>query len=471
MIVMTLAEIAEVVGGAVDGPSDTVVTGAASVDSRGVETGGLFVAVAGERVDGHAYASGAVAGGAAAVLGSRPTGVPTVVVADPIRALGSLARHVLDRLPDTTVLAMTGSQGKTGTKDYLAQVLGAAGPTVATLGNGNNEIGVPLTVLRATEETRFLVVEMGARGVGHIAYLCEVAPPLVAAVLNVGTAHVGEFGSRELIAVAKGEILEALPATGVAVINADDNLTSAMGSRTSARVFTFGATGTPEVTWHDVSHDDLDRVSADLEILGERHRISLRQTGEHQLHNAAAAAAMAAAVGIPAVDIAAALSSATSLSRWRMELEELPDGTVVINDAYNANPASMRAAIGALRAIGERRGARTIAVLGAMKELGPDTDDEHRDLGSHALLAGVDVLLAVGEGSAEMVQGAAKVTDRGGTAVPADDRAAALAWLRKNIRAGDVVLLKASRSVGLERVAEALVDSGLGPEHMEEKQG
>ena len=220
MIAMTTAEIAEVVGGVAHG--DATVTGPAFFDSRAVEPGGLFLAVAGERVDGHAYAEGAVAAGAAAVLGSRPTGVPTVVVDDPVVALGLLARHVRDRLPDLTVLALTGSQGKTGTKDYLAQVLAAAGETVATAGNLNNEIGVPVTVLRASETTRFLVVEMGARGVGHISYLCGIARPTIAGVLNVGTAHLGEFGSRETIAVAKGEIVEGLPADGVAVLNQDD---------------------------------------------------------------------------------------------------------------------------------------------------------------------------------------------------------------------------------------------------------
>ena len=208
MIPMTLAEIAAVVDGEVHGDAALTVTGPAYLDSRDPVDGGLFVAIVGEQVDGHDYVAGAHA-----VLGSRPTAAPTVVVADPVAALGRLARHVLDRL-DATVLALTGSQGKTGTKDYLAAVLAAAGPTVATAGNLNNEYGVPITVLRADSTTAYLVVEMGARGIGHIAYLCEIAPPSVAAVINVGTAHIGEFGSREAIAAAKGEIVEALPADG-----------------------------------------------------------------------------------------------------------------------------------------------------------------------------------------------------------------------------------------------------------------
>ncbi|WP_082563520.1 MULTISPECIES: UDP-N-acetylmuramoyl-tripeptide--D-alanyl-D-alanine ligase [unclassified Nocardioides] len=484
MIALTLAQIAEAVDGEVAGDPAVVVSAPAFLDSRQVEPGGLFVAVVGERVDGHDYAAGAVAAGAAAVLGSRATDVPTVVVADPVVALGRLARHVLDALPGLTVLAMTGSQGKTGTKDYLAQVLAAAGPTVATLGNLNNELGVPLTALRATTDTRFLVVEMGARGIGHITYLCDVAPPTIAAVLNVGTAHVGEFGSREAIAVAKGEILEALPADGVAVINADDELTSVMGPRTAARVVRFGLSGAPDVTWHDTTYDDLDRASAVLEIAGERHPVTLRQTGEHQLHNAAAAAAMAHAAGLSAVDIATGLSAATSLSPWRMELHELPDGPVVVNDAYNANPASMRAAISALLAIAGRRGGRSIAVLGEMRELGAGAEADHRDLGEHAARAGVDVLLVVGEGARAVLEGAANVTPGPSAALYVADRAAALAWLRENMVADDVVLVKASRGAALEWIAQQLgprvtrrsspdqpgQDTGPEPEHVEEKQ-
>ncbi|MDN5895144.1 MAG: Mur ligase domain-containing protein [Nocardioides sp.] len=319
MIPMTLDEIGRVVGGTLaDANGATTVTGAAFLDSRHAEPGGLFVAVAGERVDGHEYAAAAVASGAAAVLGARPTGVPTVVVTDPRAAWAELARHLIDSLPDLTVLALTGSQGKTGTKDYLAQILAAAGPTAATVGNLNNEIGVPLTVLTARRDTRFLVVEMGARGIGHIAFLCKIAPPQIGAVLNVGTAHLSEFGSREAIARAKREILEALPAEGVAVVNADNEFTAAMAGRGPASTMTFGEAPGSDVTWRDVSYDDLGRPTAEFDIAGERARISLTQAGEHQLHNAAAAAAMAHAAGVGVATIRHALEEATSLSRWRM---------------------------------------------------------------------------------------------------------------------------------------------------------
>lgn len=458
MIPMSLAEIARVSGGEVHGDGSVLVTAPASQDSRAVEPGGLYVAILGERVDGHDFAAGALAAGAAGVLGSRPTDAPTVVVDDPVHALGLLARHVRDRLDTLTVFALTGSQGKTGTKDYLAQVLASVGETVATAGNLNNELGVPLTVLRADEATRFLVVEMGARGIGHIDYLCGIARPDIAAVINVGTAHMSEFGSREAIAQAKGEIIEGLAPTGTAVINASDELVSRMGPRTRATVVRFGDGG--DVFWEDVTFDDMDRPSGMLRIGKDVGRVNLQQVGAHQLVNAAAAAAMAQAAGVPAASIVKALSNARSLSRWRMEITEVAGGPVVINDAYNANPASMRAAISALAAIGERRRTRTIAVLGEMKELGADAVDEHRTIGAEAAEAGIDVLLAVGEAAAAMATGAEQITDRRGTAVCVADRDAALAWLRENIRAGDVVLVKASRGAALELVADGLIDMG-----------
>jgi UDP-N-acetylmuramoyl-tripeptide--D-alanyl-D-alanine ligase len=452
MIAMTLAEIASAVGGDVDGDPGVVVDGAAFVDSRDVVPGGLFVAVAGERVDGHDFATGAVHTGAAAVLGGRSTGVPTVLVDDPVLALGCLAAHVRSRLT-ATVIALTGSQGKTGTKDYLAQILATAGSTVATAGNHNNEIGVPLTILKATPDTEFLVLEMGARGIGHIAYLCDIAGPTIAGVLNVGTAHVGEFGSREAIAVAKGEILEALPVDGVAVVNADDPFTREMGARTDAQVLSFGLAG--DVSFGEPSFDDLGRPTATFTYDGLAREVSLRQSGEHQLLNAAAAIAFALAAGLAFQDVVDAVGQAVSQSRWRMELTERPDGVIVVNDSYNANPASMRAAIDALAAIGQRREARTIAVLGEMRELGAESIEGHRSIGSYAGQQGVDVLLVIGEAAAPMVNGAA---DHDITAVQTADRAAALAWLRENMAPGDVVLVKASRGAELDRVAAALVN-------------
>lgn len=453
---MTLAEVAEVVGGVAHG--DATVSGGAFLDTRTPEPGGLFVAIAGERVDGHDFAAAAGEAGAAAVLGSRPTDLPTVVVDDVTAALGLLARHVLDRLPDVVVLAMTGSQGKTGTKDYLAHVLAEAGPTVATRGNFNNELGVPLTVLRATPETTYLVVEMGARGVGHVAELCAIAPPHVAAVLNVGTAHIGEFGSREAIAQAKGEIVEALGADGTAVLNADDDLVAPMASRTSAQVMTFGGAGA-DVAVGEITGDELGRLSFELRHRGSGATVHLTQVGAHQWRNAAAAAAMALAAGLDLDTIADALGDAMPASRWRMELHERADGLVVVNDAYNANPESMRAALETLADIGARSGRRTVAVLGEMLELGAGSADAHAGVGAYAAQAGVDVLVTVGPG-ADAIAAGFEAVGSSGVAIPTAGRDAASDWLRHNVSAADVVLVKASRGAALEVIADELLVHG-----------
>ena len=462
MIELTLGEIARITSGTVHGgtapdaadAAGIIVDGAAYVDTRESVPGGLYVAIVGERVDGHDYAEGAHA-----VLGSRSTSAPTVVVPDPTVALGRLARAVVDRL-DVTVLAMTGSQGKTSTKDLLAHVLGTAATTVATTANNNNELGVPLTALRADAGTERLILEMGARGIGHIAYLCELVPPTIAAVLNVGTAHIGEFGSREAIAAAKGEIIESLPADGTAVLNADDPLVAAMAGRTRARVVTFGKHG--DVSWRNVRLDDLGRATFELGADGGWTPVSLRQIGAHQVVNAAAAGAMALATGMSLDVIGAALSGAESASRWRMELTERVDGLLVLNDAYNANPASMRAAIEALATLGARRTGRTIAVLGEMKELGDEAAAGHREVGVAATAAGIDVVVVVGAGASAIADGARDHQGRPpgsgrGEVILTAGREDALAWVGKNADASDVVLVKASRAAALEWVAERLL--------------
>jgi UDP-N-acetylmuramoyl-tripeptide--D-alanyl-D-alanine ligase len=461
VIPLSLEQVAWAVRGrlADAGDGSALVTAPAFVDTRRPEAGGLFVAIPGEHVDGHDFAVAAVDGGAVGVLGARATGVPTVIVDDPVLALGRLARHVLDQLAPT-VLALTGSQGKTGTKDYLAQLLAPGGRTVATEGNRNNEIGVPLTVLRALPETRFLAVEMGARGVGHVAELCAISPPHVAAVLNVGTAHIGEFGSQESIARAKGEIVEALPEAGVAVLNADDPLVAAMADRTRARVVTFGVSG--DVRWRSLELDDLGRPSFELGHDDTWAPVRLLEAGAHQVPNAAAAAAMAAAAGIGWDDIVRSLATARSLSPWRMALHERADGVVVVNDAYNANPASMTAALDTLAAIGRRGQRRTVAVLGEMLELGESSAEDHAEVGEYAARLGIDVLVTVGDVAEEIAAGARRTPGWGGQAVPTAGREQVADWLRHNVVARDVVLVKASRGAALEHVADAVLMEGLG---------
>ncbi|WP_299057674.1 UDP-N-acetylmuramoyl-tripeptide--D-alanyl-D-alanine ligase [uncultured Nocardioides sp.] len=467
---MTLTEVAAVVGGRLaDATGDELVTAPATIDSRDVPAGSLFVALPGERVDGHDYAAGAVADGAAGVLGARDVGVPAVLVEDPAAALGVLARHVRDRLA-ATVLALTGSQGKTGTKDYLAGLLAHTGAeTVATRGNLNNELGVPLTVLRATPTTRYLVVEMGARGVGHIALLCGIARPDVAAVLNVGSAHLGEFGSVEAIARAKGEIVESLAPDGVAVLAADDPRVAAMRPRTSAAVLTFGGPGA-DVAGDLLALDPRGRPRFTLSHGDERAEVTLALPGRHQVANATAAATMALAAGVGLADVAAGLTAARPDSRWRTEVTERADGLLVLNDAYNANPASMHAALATLvdLAAGDGSGARrrTVAVLGEMKELGGAAYDGHVEVGRAAARQGVDVLVVVdgapGGAAAGLADGAETAEDTPGTAqhtplvVRTTGRDEATAWVGENVAADDVVLVKASRGVALERVAETL---------------
>jgi UDP-N-acetylmuramoyl-tripeptide--D-alanyl-D-alanine ligase len=391
MIPMTLAEVAAAVGGTLTDALDSAeasrgparVTGPVVVDSRLARPGALFVALPGEHADGHDFAGAAVAAGAAGVLAARPVG----------RA-GGRGRRRAGRArparvgrrrgaPDLTLVGITGSSGKTSTKDLLAHVLEQLGRPSLRPGSFNNEIGLPLTLTAADATTRHLVLEMGARGVGHIRYLTEIGRPRIGVVLNVGSAHLGEFGSREAVAVAKGELVESLPADGVAVLNADDRLVAAMAGRTSARVVTFGVEAPADVRAEQLELDAGGRPRFLLRVPEGAAPVTLRLVGAHHVGNALAAAAVGRAVGMPVDAVAEALSDAVATSRWRMEVTERADGVTVVNDAYNANPESVRAALAALVAIaGGRR--RTWAVLGEMRELGDTSRAEHQAVGREA---------------------------------------------------------------------------------------
>ncbi|MFI2707834.1 UDP-N-acetylmuramoyl-tripeptide--D-alanyl-D-alanine ligase, partial [Nocardioides sp. CER28] len=448
-------QIADVVGGEVVGAAEAVsVTGPVVLDGREAGPGSLFVAFVGERVDGHEHAPQAGEHGAVAVLGSRPTELPTVVVADTQHALQQLAAYVVAqvrRAGNLTVVGLTGSQGKTSTKDLLGAVLGHAAATVATRGSFNNELGMPLTALRVEPDTRFLVLELGARGKGHIAELTRVVRPDIAIVLNVGTAHLGEFGSREAIAEAKGELVQALPPTGTAVLNAGDERVAAMARLTDGSVVTFGDEPSADVHVEDLTLDRLGRPSFVLATPQGSVPVTLKVVGAHQALNAAAAAAAALAAGLTPAEIGEALSGVETLSQWRMELRELADGVIVLNDSYNANPESMRAALDALASIGADPDVRrTVAVLGEMLELGEGGAAEHRGVGAFATERGIDQVLVVGEGARGIHEGA------GGRSTLVADNAAAVAWVREHVGAGDAVLFKASRGARLDEVASAL---------------
>ncbi|MGR6963637.1 UDP-N-acetylmuramoyl-tripeptide--D-alanyl-D-alanine ligase [Geodermatophilus sp. URMC 61] len=463
MIPLTLSEVAEAVGGRLT-RGDGTVTGKVTVDSRAVVPGDLFVAVPGERVDGHHFVGAAAAAGAVAALTTRPDdALPCVVVDETVTALGRLAAAVHARLAaggGLATIGITGSSGKTSTKDLLGQVLATAGATVSPPGSYNNDIGLPLTVLDADEDTRFLVLEMGSRGRGHIARLCRVARPDVGVVLNVGSAHLGEFGSADGIAVAKGELVEALPAEGTAVLNADDPRVIGMAPRTRARVVTTGRSLDADVRAEDVVLDEAGRAGFTLVTGGARAPVRLQVVGAHQVANALSAAGAALAAGMTPEDVAAALSAAVPRSRWRMEVTRRDDGVTVVNDAYNANPESMRAALAALAGLPARR---RVAVLGAMAELGPGAAEEHERLGRDAVAAGVDVVVAVGPDAVGIADGALAAgarEDQGAVRVP--DRAAARELLTEVLVPGDVVLVKASRSYGLEVLAADLLAAGAG---------
>jgi UDP-N-acetylmuramoyl-tripeptide--D-alanyl-D-alanine ligase len=472
MIELTLAEVAGIVAGKLAGDADplTRVTGSVEFDSRRIGPGGLFLAVPGERVDGHDFAVAAIERGAVAVLASRPIEGPSILVDDALSAIAALAREVLRRLPQVTVVGVTGSSGKTSTKDLLAQVLARLGPTIAPPGSFNNELGHPYTVLRAGLDTRYLITENSARGAGHIRYLTEIAPPRIAVVLNVGSAHLGEFGDRATIALAKGELVEALPAAadgGVAVLNGDDELVRAMATRTAAAIRLVGTSADCDVRASQVTFDDRARPSFVLETAAGAAGVTLGLSGEHHVANALAVAAVALECGLSLDAVAAALSAARPVSAWRMEVTDRSDGVVIVNDAYNANPESMAAALRALSEMGRQAGpsARTWAVLGPMAELGPAAPAAHEDIARLVATLGIDRLVVIGEAARPMVTERALEGWAAGERVNWwPDADAATQQLRAELRAGDIVLIKASRSAGLERVALALTGDVAGKE-------
>ncbi|MER6947856.1 UDP-N-acetylmuramoyl-tripeptide--D-alanyl-D-alanine ligase [Nonomuraea sp. NPDC000554] len=467
MIPLPLARIAEITSGALSGMADprAVVRGPVVIDSRQVEPGSLFVAFRGGRVDGHDYAAQAIRAGAVAVLATRPVDAPAVIVPDAAAALADLAAVQAASLPDTTVIGVTGSAGKTSTKDLLARLTARIGPTIAPAGSFNNELGHPLTVLRADVDTRFLVLELAARNIGHIQDLTRIAPPQIGVVLNVGTAHLGVFGGKEAIAKAKGELVEALPRTGVAVLNADDPLVNEMASRTDARVTLFGRSEGAAIRAEDVTVDARGRASFTLRTPSGAAPVTLKLYGEHAVENALAAAAAGYELGLPVATIAEELSEAVPRSRWRMEVTDRPDGVTVVNDAYNANPDSMRAAFQALAALGGER--RRFAVIAALRELGDESDVLNGELGRLAGGAGLAGLIVAGPDAGPVLDGAFAAASQeagpGGPPPPGTrivhvaDAEAAAAELAGWLRPGDVVLIKGPRAMGLERTAELLL--------------
>jgi UDP-N-acetylmuramoyl-tripeptide--D-alanyl-D-alanine ligase len=493
VIDLTLAQIARIVGGeladiSAEDAEATLVTGTVEFDSRAVTPGGLFLALPGARSDGHDFAAGAVAAGAVAVLAARPVGVPAIVVrpqsgpadsgasvleydldgsgAAVLEALARLAAAVAAELVagGLVIVGVTGSSGKTSTKDLLAAVLEPLGAVVAPPGSFNNELGHPWTVLRASSDTDYLILEMSARHAGNIAALARIAPPSIAVVLNVGTAHLGEFGSREAIAATKAELPQAVPASGVVILNADDPVVAAMADKTAARVVRVGRSSAADVWADDVVLDELARARFSLHTAEAQTEVTLAVHGDHQVSNALCAAAVALECGATLEQVVAALAAAGPVSRHRMQVGTREDGVTVINDAYNANPDSMRAGLKALAWMargGPAAGAdrrRSWAVLGEMAELGDDAIAEHDSIGRLAVRLDVSRLVVVGTGRSmsAMHHGAVMEGSWGSESVMVADVDAALALLRDELRGGDVVLVKASKSAGLAELADAL---------------
>ncbi|MBD0673116.1 UDP-N-acetylmuramoyl-tripeptide--D-alanyl-D-alanine ligase [Streptomyces sp. CBMA156] len=455
MIRLTIADIAGITGGALhDVPDPSArLTAFGTCYVSAVRPGGLYVAVPGSSRNGHARAGEAIAAGAVCVLATRPVGVPAVVVPDVARALELLARHVLARTRPT-VVAVTGSVGKTTTKDLLAQVLARHDTTRATWGNLNSPTGLCLSVLSTDETTRHLVLEIGAHGPGSVGRLASLVSPRVGIVLNVGSAHLGTFGTREALAETKSELVRALGPDGVAVLNADDPRVAAMARRTPGRTLTFGTRRPADVHATGITLRAA-RAGFTLHTPGGSAPVALRLLGAHQVHNALAAAAAAHALGMGTGDIAAALSAAEPTASGRLRILQRPDGVTIVDDAYNASAESVRAGIDAL--VAYAAGRRTVAVLGRMLDLGEWSAAAHTDVGRHVGAAGVQVLVPVGEGDdITALTDAARNGPTPPRIEPVPDPDALLALLDTLLVAGDVVLLKASHEVGLSRAAHLL---------------
>jgi UDP-N-acetylmuramoyl-tripeptide--D-alanyl-D-alanine ligase len=453
---LTLGQVCEIVGGKLIGDSSIRVSGI-SIDSRSSASGDLFAAIVGDRVDGHDYIDQAFSNGASALLTSRQVDGAQVLVPespdalDPvIHAIAKLSAHVRSLMRGVEVIGITGSSGKTSTKDMIGQVLSHASPTHAPAGSLNNELGLPLTLLSAPRDVKFLVAEMGMRGLGHITHLCELAQPTIGVITNVGRAHIGEVGSIEGIAKAKSELVQAIKSSGVVVLNADDERVIAMRELIEATVFTYGFASAADIRAENLQLTAYGSYNFDLVYRGERIPASIPMLGEHNVLNALAAAAVGIAVGMEVTDIARALTTLKQMSKWRMEVHQIPGNVTIINDAYNANPESMTAALETLTAIPAT--GKTFAILGKMHELGNDSDAIHAQIANLAIELGVTQVLAVGE--AAKAYGLPATMGQKSVWLPDFD--SACDYIVNEVNSGDILLFKASRAEQFEVLADRI---------------
>ena len=451
MIDLQAAKIAEIVGGKLIG-SDVTVTAAPVFNSKSAVPGSIFLALVGENVDGHQYISDAFANGSVLAITTREVPERCIVVNDVLTALNLLASFVRTSLPNLKVIALTGSQGKTTTKDLLNHILSTVAPTVAPAGNFNNELGAPITLLQCEADTKFCILEMGARHIGDIAKLCSMATPDIGAVLKVGSAHIGEFGSAEAVALAKSEMISSLSDSAVAVLGQYDKFTIDMKSLHNGKTITFGETTSADVRAADIEIRE-GRPHFDLVTPAGRAAVGLRIAGIHQVANALAAAAIATNLDISIDVIAGALSTAELHSKWRMEIHEL-DGLVLINDAYNSSPESAEAALRTLVLFAQERGGQSWAFLGKMHELGASSPQRHADLGTLASELGIDHLVCIN-------------ADEYAAEIPPDSQISVhkLASFEQakelvdEMNQGDVLLVKASRAEKFELLADLIAST------------
>jgi len=463
VIPLRLAEVSDALGGELLLPrrvtADAFVSGSVQTNSMLVEQGSVFFALPGETTDGHLFVDDAVERGAALVIAERALelAVPVIVVPDGVTALADLARLVVARVRTEgriRVIGITGSNGKTTTKNLLQAILEEQGPTVAPTASFNNHVGAPITMLRVDASTEFLISEMGASHAGEIARLVGIAMPDISVVLKVGLAHAGEFGGIEATQRAKSEIVRELPATAAAVLNADDSRVAEMAGMTTARVVWFGLSPDAQVRARDV-RATASGTRFTLDVDGAVHGVALRILGEHHVSNALAALAVARELGIPMERAIPAIEAVPRAERWRMEVLQPGGGITVINDAYNASPDSTAAALKTLAQIREP-GQRTVAVLGEMAELGEYAQDEHDRIGRLVVRLNIAKLVVVGDRARHIHAAAGLEGSWDGESVFVPDLDAAYDLLREQLRAGDVVLVKSSKSAGLRFLGDKL---------------
>ena len=446
MITLTAGEIALLVGGELYCDRDLLISKAPVFDSRLATPGCFFLALKGDSADGHDFAADGYRNGAMFSLTSYRIDGPCIVVADVLEALSILAAFIRKHLDKLVVIGITGSQGKTSTKDLLKHMLGAVGPTVAPSGSFNNDLGLPITLLECDDRTRFCILEMGARHIGDIARLCEIAKPNIGVVLTVGSAHIGEFGSREIIAKTKGELIASLDKDGIAILGTYDEFTPKMAALHQGQVILFGEKADIQVRAADIEMRE-GRAHFDLVTPDGRDAVGMRAVGAHQVMNALAVAAVGTALSLPLELIASYLSTAEVSSKWRMELHEIGD-LLIINDAYNANPESMSAAMRSLVLFAQERGGSSWAFVGKMNELGQTQAPASAAIGALALELGIDHLVEINAPEYGEPAGTMQVHQRASIESAVD--------LVDYFAPGDVVLVKASRSQGFEVLAESL---------------